>query len=139
MKKISLMERERFRSVLKKKGFSDIFESLDADVFPCLPRNSMQEGQKRLQSRRLLCLLIITHRKKGYFPGVALFSKTEPFKPLGLWHVIQNDNRRVLTHPEVYVVDVGAIPTNSKRELKGSFSLPDWTGRISFRNTCPLA
>ena len=58
-----------------KKGFSEVFDALDADIF-CLQETKMQEGQLELDLPGYIQFWCSAERK-GY-SGTAVFTKKEP-------------------------------------------------------------
>ena len=98
-----------------KKGFSDVFTQLDADVF-CLQETKMQRGQAEID---LGGYWEYWHsaEKKGY-SGTAVFSKTEPLAVSYGMGVEEHDREgRIirLEFEEFFLVNV-YVP-NSQREL----------------------
>ena len=98
-----------------KKGFSDIFNQLDADVF-CLQETKMEQGQAEID-------LDGYHEcwnsagKKGY-SGTAIFTKIAPLTVSYGMGIDEHDHEgRIITleFEEFYLVNV--YTPNSKREL----------------------
>ncbi len=103
------------RAVMKK-GFEDIFWSLDADFF-CLQETKLQEGQIQMDLpgyHQYWCYA----DKKGY-SGTAIFTKHEPISVsynLG-WPEHDTEGRVItLEYPEFYLVCV--YTPNAQNELK---------------------
>lgn len=112
-----------FRSVLNK-GFLDIFNQLDADVF-CLQEIKMQEGQADFNPEGYHCYYNYAV-KKGY-SGVALFTKEKPLNvTLGMGYEEHDTEGRVLCaeYEDKYVVTV--YTPNSKRELERLSYRMEW-------------
>lgn len=103
------------RAVMKK-GFEDIFWSLDADFF-CLQETKLQEGQIQMDLpgyHQYWCYA----DKKGY-SGTAIFTKHEPISVsynLG-WPEHDTEGRVItLEYPDFYLVCV--YTPNAQNELK---------------------
>ncbi|MCR4944596.1 MAG: exodeoxyribonuclease III [Clostridium sp.] len=97
------------------KGFKDIFNELDADIF-CLQETKLQEGQIDLEFPGYKSYWNYA-QKKGY-SGTAIFTKEEPLSvSLGLGIEEHDNEGRVITleFPEYYVITV--YTPNSQNEL----------------------
>lgn len=100
---------------LVTKGFVDIFNDIDADIF-CLQETKLQEGQIDLQLPGYFQYWNYA-QKKGY-SGTAIFTKEEPISvALGLGIEEHDQEGRVITleFEEYYVITV--YTPNSKTEL----------------------
>lgn len=98
-----------------KKGFKDIFSSLDADAF-CLQETKLQEGQIDLEFPGYHAYWNYAERK-GY-SGTAIFVKDEPdHVTYGLPGAPDDNEGRVITleYPTYYLVT--CYTPNSKNEL----------------------
>lgn len=99
-----------------KKGFVDIFNTLDADFF-CLQETKLQEGQIDLDLPGYFQYWNYAV-KKGY-SGTAIFTKREPLEVFyGLGKEEHDQEGRVITlrYSDYYVVTV--YTPNSQNELK---------------------
>ncbi|KRN57975.1 exodeoxyribonuclease III [Carnobacterium divergens] len=99
-----------------KKGFVDIFNTLDADFF-CLQETKLQEGQIDLDLPGYFQYWNYAV-KKGY-SGTAIFTKHEPLEVFyGLGKEEHDQEGRVITlrYSDYYVVTV--YTPNSQNELK---------------------
>lgn len=99
-----------------KKGFIDIFNTLDADFF-CLQETKLQEGQIDLDLPGYFQYWNYAI-KKGY-SGTAIFTKHEPLEVFyGLGKEEHDQEGRVITlrYSDYYVVTV--YTPNSQNELK---------------------
>lgn len=103
-----------FRAVLGK-GFADVFNSLDADIF-CIQETKMQPGQADFAPEGYHCYWF-SAEKKGY-SGVAIFTKQEPSSVKYGIDGKHADEGRVITleYPEFYFV--GAYVPNAQDGLK---------------------
>ena len=103
-----------FRAVLGK-GFADVFNSLDADVF-CIQETKMQPGQADFAPEGYHCYWF-SAEKRGY-SGVAIFTKQEPSSVKYGIDGKHADEGRVITleYPEFYFV--GAYVPNAQDGLK---------------------
>lgn len=100
---------------LVTKGFVDIFNDIDADIF-CLQETKLQEGQIDLQLPGYFQYWNYA-QKKGY-SGTAIFTKEEPLSVvLGIGIEEHDQEGRVITleFEEYYVITV--YTPNSKTEL----------------------
>ena len=99
-----------------KKGFNEIFNSLDADIF-CLQETKMQEGQLDLELpgySQFWC----SAERKGY-SGTAVFSKTEPLSVSYNLGTEEHDREgRVITLEYESFYFVCVYTPNSGSELK---------------------
>ncbi len=103
-----------FRAVLKK-GFSEIFKALDADIF-CLQETKMQPDQHDFEPEGYY-LYLNSAVRKGY-SGTALFTKIKPLSvSYGIGMEIHDQEGRVITaeFENFYLVTV--YTPNSQREL----------------------
>lgn len=103
------------RAVMKK-GFEDVFDSLDADFF-CLQETKLQEGQIDLAPAGYECFWSYAE-KKGY-SGTAIFAKKAPLSvSYGLGIAEHDKEGRVITleYEEFYLVCV--YTPNSQDGLK---------------------
>lgn len=99
-----------------KKGFVDIFNTLDADFF-CLQETKLQEGQIDLDLPGYFQYWNYAV-KKGY-SGTAIFTKHKPLEVFyGLGKEEHDQEGRVITlrYSDYYVVTV--YTPNSQNELK---------------------
>ncbi|HEY5523833.1 MAG TPA: exodeoxyribonuclease III, partial [Clostridium sp.] len=100
---------------LVTKGFVDIFNDIDADIF-CLQETKLQEGQIDLQLPGYFQYWNYA-QKKGY-SGTAIFTKEEPLSvALGIGIEEHDTEGRIITleFEEYYVITV--YTPNSKTEL----------------------
>lgn len=98
-----------------KKGFMDIFENFDADVF-CLQETKLQEGQIELNLEGYYDYWNYAE-KKGY-SGTAIFTKIKPISVRYGMDIEEHDKEgRIITleFEKFYVVNI--YTPNSKREL----------------------
>ena len=98
------------------KGFKDIFDNLDADVF-CLQETKLQEGQIDFAPEGYHCYWNYAE-KKGY-SGTAIFTKQEPMNvTLGMGIEEHDKEGRLITleFEDFYFITV-YVP-NSQDELK---------------------
>lgn len=98
-----------------QKGFEDVFQQLDADVF-CIQESKMQEGQLALETPGYYQYWNYAKRK-GY-SGTAVFSKKEPLSvSYGIGIEEHDQEGRVITleFEEYYFVTV--YTPNSQSEL----------------------
>lgn len=119
------------RAVLKK-GFEDIFATLDADVF-ALQETKLQEGQVDLDLPGYHDYWSYAERK-GY-SGTAVFSKQEPLQVLhGLGDDYLDAEGRIcaLEFPELWFVDV--YTPNAQNELARIDHRMQWDD--AFRDFC---
>ncbi len=103
------------RAVMQK-GFKDIFDALDADVF-CLQETKLQEGQIDFSPEGYYCYWNYAE-KKGY-SGTAIFTKKEPLSvTLGMGIEEHDKEGRLITleYEDFYFITV-YVP-NSQDELK---------------------
>ena len=101
---------------VQKKGFEDIFLSLDADFF-CLQETKVQPGQIELPLNGYTGYWNYAE-KKGY-SGTVIFAKTEPLDvQLGMGIPEHDTEGRVITleYPEFYLVCV--YTPNSQDQLR---------------------
>lgn len=115
MKKFISWNVNGLRAVVSK-GFYDIFNALDADIF-CLQETKMQSGQIEMELPGYNKYFNYAE-KKGY-SGTAVFSKEEPLSVAYGIGIAEHDTEgRVITleFPEYYFVCV-YVP-NSQEELK---------------------
>ena len=113
-----------------KKGFEDIFRSLDADIF-CLQETKLQEGQIDLETPGYYQYWNYAE-KKGY-SGTAVFTKTEPVNvTYGIGEEEHDREGRVITleFPDLFVVTV--YTPNSGDGLKRLSYRMEWED--AFRN-----
>ena len=99
-----------------QKGFIDIFNELDADIF-CIQESKLSEGQLELDIPEYYQYWNYA-RKKGY-SGTAVFAKKEPVNVTYGLGIEEHDNEgRVITleYEEFYLVTV--YTPNSQTELK---------------------
>lgn len=99
-----------------EKGFEEIFQSLDADIF-CLQETKLQEGQINLDFPGYFQYWNYA-QKKGY-SGTAIFTKEEPVSvSYGIGMEEHDTEGRVITleYPDYYFITV-YVP-NSQEELK---------------------
>ena len=99
-----------------KKGFTEAFESLDADIF-CIQESKLQAGQIDLPLEGYHQYWNYAD-KKGY-SGTAVFTKEEPLDVIYGIGIDEHDHEgRVITleYPEYYLVTV--YTPNSKQELE---------------------
>ena len=99
-----------------QKGFLDIFNELDADIF-CIQESKLSEGQLELDIPGYYQYWNYA-KKKGY-SGTAVFAKKEPVKVTYGLGIEEHDNEgRVITleYEEFYLVTV--YTPNSQTELK---------------------
>ncbi len=97
------------------KGFVDVFEKLDADIF-CIQESKLQEGQIELELPGFYQYWNYAE-KKGY-SGTAVFSKKEPIEVTYGIGIQEHDKEgRVITceYEEFYLVTV--YTPNSQAEL----------------------
>lgn len=114
MKKMISWNVNGLRAIVTK-GFVDIFNDIDADIF-CLQETKLQEGQIDLQLPGYFQYWNYA-QKKGY-SGTAIFTKDEPISvALGLGIEEHDQEGRVITleFEEYYVITV--YTPNSKTEL----------------------
>ncbi len=107
-----------------KKGFSEVFDDLDADIF-CLQETKMQEGQLELDLPGYIQFWCSAERK-GY-SGTAVFSKKEPLSVsynLGIEEHDQEGRVITLEFEDFYFVCV--YTPNSGSELKRLDYRMDW-------------
>ena len=107
-----------------KKGFSEVFDALDADIF-CLQETKMQEGQLELNLPGYIQFWCSAERK-GY-SGTAVFSKKEPLSVsynLGIEEHDQEGRVITLEFEDFYFVCV--YTPNSGSELKRLDYRMDW-------------
>ena len=98
-----------------KKGFIDIFKSLDADIF-CIQETKMQEGQIELELDGYYEYYNYAERK-GY-SGTAIFTKKEPLKVnYGIGIEEHDKEGRVITLEFDNFYMVNCYTPNSGREL----------------------
>ena len=98
------------------KGFKDIFDSLDADIF-CLQETKLQEGQIDFSPEGYHCYWNYAE-KKGY-SGTAIFTKREPLSAtLGMGIEEHDKEGRLITleFEDFYFITV-YVP-NSQDELR---------------------
>lgn len=88
----------------ERKGFSEAFRSLDADVF-CLQEIKLVEGQLELATEGYFQYWNYAD-KKGY-SGTAVFSKQEPLSVTkGIGNELDNEGRALtLEFPELFLVN----------------------------------
>lgn len=101
---------------IMQKGFMDIFNSLDADIF-CLQETKLQQGQIDFAPKNYYCYWNYAE-KKGY-SGTAIFTKREPLSvSYGLGIEEHDKEGRVITleFSDFYFVTV--YTPNSQNELK---------------------
>ena len=113
-----------------KKGFEDIFRSLDADIF-CLQETKLQEGQIDIETPGYYQYWNYAE-KKGY-SGTAVFTKTEPVNVMyGIGEEEHDREGRVITleFPDLFVVTV--YTPNSGDGLKRLSYRMEWED--AFRN-----
>lgn len=99
-----------------QKGFIDIFNELDADIF-CIQESKLSEGQLELDIPGYYQYWNYA-KKKGY-SGTAVFAKKEPVSVTYGLGIEEHDNEgRVITleYEEFYLVTV--YTPNSQTELK---------------------
>jgi exodeoxyribonuclease-3 len=114
MKKMISWNVNGLRAIVTK-GFVDIFNDIDADIF-CLQETKLQEGQIDLQLPGYFQYWNYA-QKKGY-SGTAIFTKEEPLSvALGIGIEEHDQEGRVITleFEEYYVITV--YTPNSKTEL----------------------
>ncbi|PRR82543.1 exodeoxyribonuclease III [Clostridium vincentii] len=114
MKKMISWNVNGLRAIVTK-GFVDIFNDIDADIF-CLQEIKLQEGQIDLQLPGYFKYWNYA-QKKGY-SGTAIFTKEEPLSvALGMGIEEHDQEGRVITleFEEYYVITV--YTPNSKAEL----------------------
>lgn len=107
-----------------KKGFSEVFDALDADIF-CLQETKMQEGQLELDLPGYIQFWCSAERK-GY-SGTAVFTKKEPLSVsynLGIEEHDQEGRVITLEFDDFYFVCV--YTPNSGSELKRLDYRMDW-------------
>jgi len=107
-----------------KKGFSEVFDALDADIF-CLQETKMQEGQLELELPGYIQFWCSAERK-GY-SGTAVFTKKEPLSVsynLGIEKHDQEGRVITLEFEDFYFVCV--YTPNSGSELKRLDYRMDW-------------
>ena len=99
-----------------QKGFTDVFQSLDADFF-CIQESKLQEGQVTLDlpgyEQYWNCA-----EKKGY-SGTAIFTKHHPLSVFyGIGQEQHDHEGRVVTleYPDAYILTV--YTPNSRNELE---------------------
>ncbi len=98
-----------------KKGFMDIFKSLDADIF-CIQETKMQEGQIELDLKEYFEYYNYAERK-GY-SGTAIFTKQKPLNVSYGIGVEEHDKEgRVITLEFDKFYMVNCYTPNSGREL----------------------
>ena len=98
-----------------KKGFVDIFKTLDADIF-CIQETKMQEGQIKLDLDGYHEYYNYAERK-GY-SGTAIFTKKEPLKVnYGIGIEEHDKEGRVITLEFENFYMVNCYTPNSGREL----------------------
>ena len=98
-----------------QKGFADIFNELDADVF-CLQETKLSENQLDLQFDGYRSWWNYAD-KKGY-SGTAVYSRPEPISVTRGMDIDEHDHEgRVITveYPDFYLVNV--YTPNSQNEL----------------------
>ena len=103
-----------FRAIIKK-GFEDIFQEMDADIF-CIQETKLQADQHDFTPEGYHQYWNYAE-KKGY-SGTAIFSKTEPLNILyGIDQAEHDTEGRVITaaYEEFYLVN--SYTPNSQREL----------------------
>lgn len=111
-----------------QKGFMDIFQELDADIF-CLQETKLQEGQIELDLKGYHQFWNYAE-KKGY-SGTALFTKEEPISVSCGMGIEEHDKEgRLITaeYKDFYVV-VCYTP-NSQNELKRLSYRMEWEDAI---------
>jgi exodeoxyribonuclease-3 len=114
MKKMISWNVNGIRAIVTK-GFVDIFNDIDADIF-CLQETKLQEGQIDLQLPGYFQYWNYA-QKKGY-SGTAIFTKEEPLSvEIGIGIEEHDQEGRVITleFEEYYVITV--YTPNSKTEL----------------------
>lgn len=107
-----------------KKGFENIFEELDADIF-CIQETKMQEGQLDAAFPGYHSYWNYAD-KKGY-SGTAIFTRKEPMRVInGMGIDLHDHEGRVITleYPEFYFVCV--YTPNSQNELRRLDYRMDW-------------
>jgi len=98
-----------------KKGFIDIFKSLDADIF-CIQETKMQEGQIELDLEGYYEYYNYAERK-GY-SGTAIFTKKEPISVSYGMEIEEHDKEgRIITLEFEKFYMVNCYTPNSGREL----------------------
>ena len=98
-----------------KKGFIDIFKSLDADIF-CIQETKMQEGQIKLELQGYNQYYNYAERK-GY-SGTAIFTKKDPINVTYGIGIEEHDKEgRVITLEFDKFYMVNCYTPNSGREL----------------------
>ena len=98
------------------KGFTEAFESLDADIF-CVQETKVQEGQVDFAPEGYHCYWNYAE-KKGY-SGVAVFSKEEPVSvAYGMNEAYYDTEGRVLTLEYDNFFFVGCYTPNAQDGLK---------------------
>ncbi len=109
------MERKR-ASRLLQKGFTDYFESSNADVF-CIQETKLQEGQIDFAPEGYYGYWNYAE-KKGY-SGVAMFTKTEPVSVTYGMNIAEHDTEgRIITAEFEKYYLVTCYTPNSQNELK---------------------
>lgn len=115
MKKMISWNVNGFRSVLTK-GFEDIFQESDADIF-CLQEIKMQAGQTDFAPEGYYAYYNYANRK-GY-SGTALFTKEQPLSVVnGIGLEEHDDEGRVITAEFDHYYVVTCYTPNSKRGLE---------------------
>ena len=107
-----------------KKGFSEVFDALDADIF-CLQETKMQEGQLELDLPGYIQFWCSAERK-GY-SGTAVFTKKEPLSVSYNLGIEEHDQEgRVITLEFENFYFVCVYTPNSGSELKRLDYRMDW-------------
>ena len=107
-----------------KKGFSEVFDALDADIF-CLQETKMQEGQLELELPGYIQFWCSAERK-GY-SGTAVFTKKEPLSVSYNLGIEEHDQEgRVITLEFENFYFVCVYTPNSGSELKRLDYRMDW-------------
>lgn len=115
-----------------KKGFSEIFEDLNADVF-ALQETKLQEGQIDLEFEGYTSYWSYA-QKKGY-SGTVVYSKREPLQVihgLGIDHLDTEGRIVALEFPEFWFVNV--YTPNAQNELARIDHRMEWDD--AFRDFC---
>lgn len=107
-----------------KKGFSEVFDALDADIF-CLQETKMQEGQLELNLPGYIQFWCSAERK-GY-SGTAVFTKKEPLSVSYNLGIEEHDQEgRVITLEFENFYFICVYTPNSGSELKRLDYRMDW-------------
>lgn len=115
MKKLISWNVNGLRACLNK-GFEDIFNSLNADVF-CLQEIKLKEGQTDFAPCGYHCYW--NYAEKAGYSGTALFSKEEPLSvTLGIGIAEHDNEGRVITAEFENAYVVTCYTPNSKDGLK---------------------